>query len=1028
MNITAFALNNSRTVILSLILVVGAGLALFNVHARLEDPSITIRESTISTNFPGMSPERVERLITRPIEEQCRTMGELGDIWSTSKRGQSIIHVEIRDEVPAEELLATWKLLRNKIDDIAPTLPQGSIGPFVNDEFGDTAVATVALWSDGFSMAEMHETARFVRERLGTMEGIKKIDFYGIQDERIYLDIANAKLAKFGIGTRTIADTLRAQNVILPGGRIDIQGTEFIIETTGNFNQVAEIESLLIPIPGTEQTVPLQDLATIRQGYVDPPESPAYFNGRPSIVLSVILLPGINAVEFGERLTVRIKEIEGNLPLGYVFEYATYQPDLIVKAVNGAVVNVIQTLLIVLVVVMLFLGVRTGLIVGSFVPLVMLLGVVVMGLMGIELQRMSIASMIIALGMLVDNGIVIAEDIRTRMELGAPAREAALQAGNSLSVPLLTSTLTTVLAFTPMMLMIGSSGDYILSLGQVVTILLIGSWFLSMYFTPSCCTWFLKVKPATNANGKAGDDPYQGKFYRIYRKLLETALRKRALLLAIVLGTLVLSFYAFTFIPEVFFPAGDRNQYLAYLDFPAGTRIDKTAASVQEVSVWLQDKTINPEVTGTVTFVGNGGPRFFLSLAPDDPDPHTAFIIINTETSDQVPASVRRTRDYLLANHPNIRGRVKGMWLGSSEVGLLEIRVSGPESEILMDRAERIMAGLNAIPGTIDIKQDWNNPVTKLVVSVDQARARRAGLSSQEVADSLDAFIVGSTITDFRAGETVVPVVVRGLEKERTDLSFLSGLGVYSKSNRNNVPLSQIADIHAVGEVNQIHRHNQERTVTIAAKHSTMPATELFLALKPTLEGLELPAGHWWEIGGELEDSADAQKLLFAWFPPCFLLIIALLVWQFNSFRRAGIILFTIPLIMIGAVVGLIVMRADFGFMVILGLLSLMGTIINNGIVLIDKIEVNRSEGQTDYDAVIGAAISRFRPILMSMTTTVLGLLPLILSRDPLFYGLASVMAWGLAIGTVFTLGVVPLLYTLFFKVPIPRRAGAMEG
>ena len=1022
LNITAFALKNSRTVILTLVLIVGAGIVMFKNQPRLEDPFITIREAVIATGFPGMSPERIERLITRPIEEQCRTMGELDDIWSISKRGQSIVHVTVRDEVPAAELPATWKLLRNRIADVAPTLPQGTVGPVVNDEFGDTAVATVALWSDGFSMAEMHETARYVRERLGTMPGIKKIEFYGIQEERIYLDFANAKLAKFGIGARTISETLQAQNVILPGGRFDLEGTEFIIETTGNFNQISEIESLLIPIPGTEQTVPLQDLATVRQGYVDPPETPTYFNGRPAIVLSFVLLPGVNAVEFGERLSARLKELEQSLPLGYVFEYATYQPDLISKAVNGAVTNVIQTLVIVLVVVMLFLGMRTGLIVGSFVPLVMLFGVVIMGFMGIELQRMSIASMIIALGMLVDNGIVIAEDIRTRMELGAPAREAALQAGNSLSVPLLTSTLTTVLAFTPMMLMIGSSGDYILSLGQVVTILLLGSWFLSMYFTPSCCTWFLKVAPNAKGDKGEGDDPYQGKFYRIYRKLLEQALRSRTLVMAVVLGTLMLSFYAFTFIPEVFFPPGDRNQYLAYLDYPAGTRIDKTAASAQEISAWLQDKSINPEITDTVAYIGSGGPRFFLSLAPSDPDPHTAFIIINTETSDQVPKLVRRTRDYLLANHPDVRGRVKGMWLGASEEGLLEIRLSGPDPDVLLDRAERVMAGLQAIPGTIDIKQDWNNPVTKLVVTVDQARARRAGLSSQEVADSLDAFIDGSTVTDYRAGETVVPVVVRGLEKERKDIGSLPGLGIYSATTHNNVPLSQIANIHAEREINQIHRYNQERTVTIAAKHPTMPASELFLALQPTLQELELPADHWWEVGGELEDSAEAKQKLFFWFPPCFLLIIALLVWQFNSFRRAGIILFTIPLITIGAVVGLIVMRADFGFMVILGLLSLMGTIINNGIVLIDKIEVNRSGGQADYDAVVGAAISRFRPILMSMTTTVLGLLPLIISRDPLFYGLASVMAWGLAIGTVFTLGVVPMLYTLFFRVPIPRR------
>jgi multidrug efflux pump subunit AcrB len=645
--------------------------------------------------------------------------------------------------------------------------------------------------------------------------------------------------------------------------------------------------------------------------------------------------------------------------------------------------------------------------------------------MGIELQRISIASMIIALGMLVDNGIVVAEDIRTRMQLGASGKEAAKAAGDSLSLPLLTSTLTTVLAFAPMLLMIGQTGDYVLSLGQVVTILLLASWFLSMYLTTSSCSWFMKVEPVAASQEGAAADPYQGKFYRLYRGFLEATLRMRVVVVGATVGALALGLYGFTFIPKVFFPPGDRNQFLAYLDFPAGTRIDRTAAAVEEISAWLEDKSINPEITGTVAYVGNGGPRFFLSLAPDDPDPHTAFIIINTETDKQVPALVRRTRDYLLANQPSVRGRVKSMWLGASETGLLEYRLSGPDSAVLRAQAEQLMAALRAIPGTIDMRQDWNNLVFKLVAEVDQARARRAGLTSQEVADSLDAFIDGSTTTEYRAGDVVFPVVVRGVEQERKNLISVPGLGVYSSTGHNNVPLSQIANLYGMGEVNQIHRYNQERTITVSAKHQNVPAGEMYARLLPILNEMDFPPGHYWELGGELEDSAEAQAKLIYWFPACFLLIIALLIWQFNSFRRAGIILITIPLILIGAVIGMLVMRADFGFMVILGLLSLAGVIINNGIVLIDKIEVNRSEGKNDYDAVVSGAISRLRPIFMSVTTTVLGLLPLILSRDPLFYGLASVMAWGLAVGTVFTLILVPTLYTLFMRVQIPGRTAA---
>lgn len=1025
-SLTQFALNNSRVVIMTMVLIVFSGLYLYQDFPKLEDPSIIIREAVVIAQYPGMPPERVERLITRPIEEKIRTMGEVDDIEnSTSKFGESLIHVTIKDEVPAEQLPATWKLLRNKMNDLAPSLPMGTIGPMVNDEFGDTAVATIALWSDGFSMAEMYEAARHTRELLSTMEGIKKITLSGVQDERIYLNLSNARLAQLGINPQVLKTTLQEQNVILPSGKMDIEGSEITIESSGRFQSIDEIGAVLIPVPGTQRQIPLRDLATIEQGYVDPPVKPAYFNGHQAIVLSVFLLDQVNAVGFGERLTRKLNEIEQGMPWGYRFEYATYQPELIEQSVKGMVLNVIETVIIVLVVVVLFLGLRTGVIVGTFVPLVMLFGVVMMSFLDIEMQRMSLASMIIALGMLVDNGIVVAEDIRTRMEQGTERKEAVLQAGSTLMIPLLTSTLTTVLAFAPMLLMEGSTGDYTKSLGQVVTILLLGSWFFSMVVTTSSCNWFMKIEPPQVDSAGRSPDPYHGRFYKAYRMILQSALRHRLLVLVVVFAALGTALYGFRFVTQSFFPAGDRNQFLIYVDLPAGTRIEETDRTAQAVAAWLEDNAANPEITGTIAYVGDGGPRFFLSLNPDDPDPHLGFIIVNTESSEQVPELVMRTRAHLLDHFPNVRGRVKAMWLGSSETGLLEVRLSGPEIDVLQQQAQQLMAALRAVPGTIDIKQDWDNLTFKVQVDVDQARARRAGLNSLEVAQSLEAFVFGKTLSDYWAGDIEVPIVARGNEEERTSLAKLNSLGIYSREGNDNVPLSQIADIYGVGEYSRIKRYNQVRSIAVSAKNEVLSAGQLLAAIQPTLNTMEFPPNHFWALGAELEDSADAQASLAKWFPPCFLMIILLLVWQFNSFRRAGIILITIPLIFIGAVVGMLVMRADFGFMVILGLLSLAGTIINNGIVLIDRIETLRNSGSSPYDAVVGSAISRFRPILMSVTTTVLGLLPLMLSKDPLFYGMACVMAWGLAIGTVFTLGVVPVLYTLFFRIAPPKLTPA---
>ena len=1018
--ITGFALNNSRTVIMTILLVIGGGIYAFMVIPKLEDPFITIREAVVVAKYPGMSVKEVERLITRPIEEKIRSIGEIDKIKnSTSKRGECLIHVTVKDEVPAEQLPATWKLLRNRMDDVKPELPAGTIGPMVNDTFGDTSVATIALWSDGFTMAEMHETAREARERLNRMKGIKKVDLTGQQEERIYIEVSNSKITQLGIDPQEIGRSLRAQNILFPGGKINIDDVEVAIETQGRFESIEEIEKVLIAIPGTQAMIQLSDIATIRKAYVEPVHNPAYYNGHPAIVLSVFLLRGVDAVEFGERLKKEVREIEQSLPWGYALEFATFQPDLIKKSVKGMVINVIESVLIVLVVVILLLGFRTGLIVGSFIPLVMLFGLLMMFALGIDLERMSLATMIIALGMFVDNAIVVADDIKVNLAKGMSRKDAALKTGNSLSVPLLTSTLTTVFAFGPILLQLGMAGDYTASLGSVMIILLVGSWFFSMFSSTSMCYWFLKVKEGNSEDSEEENDPYQGKFYQLYRKILNFSLHNRLVVLAVTASIFAASIYAATFIPQAFFPHGDRNQYLIYLDLPAGTRIEETDRTVRELSAWLQDREINPEITGTIAYVGNGGPRFFLSLAPVDPDPFVGFLIVNTQTSKEVSELVERTSTYLRDNFPNVRGRVKSMWLGASESGLVDIRISGPDIEILQKLTEQVMTALREVPGTMQLKQDWNNRVFTVKADVDQSRALRAGVTSKDVAETLGFFVDGTTMTNYHEGNLEIPIVGRGLKVERNSPDSLRTLGIRSSSG-GSVPLSQATDVYATGELDRTVRYNQERTITVSVKNQVLKASEIFAALKPTLDEMSFPKNYYWHVGAELEDSGTAQSNLAKWLLPCFAGIIFLLVWQFNSIRRASIIILTIPLVIVGAVVGLLVMQADFGFMVILGLLALAGSIVNNGIVMIDKIEENRRDGQIPYDAIVNSAVSRFRPILLSVSTTMLGFTPLIINHDPLFFGMASIMFFGLGIGSMFTLNYVPVLYSIFFRVSPP--------
>ena len=593
------------------------------------------------------------------------------------------------------------------------------------------------------------------------------------------------------------------------------------------------------------------------------------------------------------------------------------------KAVDGALLNVYQTLIIVLVVVVAFLGVRTGLIVGSFVPMTMLLGLIIMRLVGVELERISIASAIIALGMLVDNGIVTAEEIRNRLEWGEERRDACLKAAKALSIPLLTSSLTTILAFIPIYLLTGDVGEYAYSLPVVIIILLLGSWFLSMYMTPFMCFWFMKVKPKPVAgSGSDSEAAYSGRIYVVYRSLLRGLLKLKYVVLLVTLVVLVGGGYAGSKLVREMFGHSDRNQFLIYLDLPAGYNIETTEAVVQRLTGWLSDEQENPDITGTIAYVGTGGPRFVLVLAPFDPDPHRAFIIATTETGEQVSAAAERVRRYITDSLPEVDGRVKIMWTTGPEPGFLEIRLYGPDALDLYGKGQEFTDRVRAMPGAIDIRNNWENPVIKARVVVDQAKARRVGISSQEIANSLQAHIDGIRATDYREGDQAIPVVLQSSAEERAAGSDFYDIRVYSPALERDVSLSQIAEFYGEWEYSRVARRNQERALTVEFKHEVLKAPELLAAVTPEIEALGLGEDYWWEVGGEIEKQGETLPKLFKWLPHCAFLMVLLLIWQFNSFRRPFIIFFTLPLAFVGAFVGLLVFRAPFDFFGILGLLS----------------------------------------------------------------------------------------------------------
>lgn len=1015
MNITALAFNYKKPVLLVVALLMLNGIFAYFTLPAQEDPTITIREAIVSTQFPGMAPDRVEQLITRKLEEEIRKIPEVKEIKSSSSTGLSTIHVKIYDRY--FNLDNIWQDLRNKVNNAQGKLPQGTLPSYVNDEFGDVSVITLALTADGFDMDEMYDIAQHIRDTLYGVEGTKKIEILGTKAERIYLEASNAKLAQLGISPLALISELQKQNIVQSGGRVDTGSRSFIIEPTGNFNSIPDIENTYITIPGTEDFIALKDIVTIKKGYIDPPDKLAYFNGKPAIFFANAMLPEYNILEFAPRFKTKIAEIEHTLPIGYQLDIATYQADQVEKTVKGVSINVLQTLAIVLVVVILFLGLRTGLIVGAIVPLVMLVTLAIMQYSGIKLERMSLATLIISLGLLVDNGIVIAEDFKRRLEQGIDRYKAMVQGCKELAVPLLSSSATTILFFLPLMLAEHVAGEYTRSISLVILITLLSSWVLALTVTPILSYYFIKVPKTTSS-----DSNEFGKltsYYAKYEQFLHWVLKHKALFMAAMFILFIGAGASMKFVAKQFFPNSDRTQVLVNIDLPRGTSSRETNRQMQEIFTWFNNKEQFDYIESFSGYVGFSGPRFVLSLNPEDPAENKGFIVLNVTPETDIASRVLELDTQIEARFPNVSARVRKMFLGPSDSSILKVQVKGPDKEVIYQKAQEVMAVLNAAPNSLNVRTDWENLITKISVKVDQHRAKRAGLTSSEIAQALESYFSGGVITNFRDQDEIIPIVLRAGENERNSLDRLRTLNIYSEKSGRAVPLFQVADFEPINQFSIIHHEDMFRTISIEARNTKLSAEDFKALVDEQIQLLkhDLPVNHTIEYDGVIKESKAGQKALSANMPMVLGFIIILLVAQFNSFRKAMVISLTIPLSFIGAVIGLLLMQAPFGFMVTLGLYSLAGIIINNAIVLIDRIAIEQAEGKSEYQAIIDACLTRLRPIAMTTITTMMGLLPLIIGKDPLFYGMACVIAFGLGVGTVLTLGVVPALYAGFYRV-----------
>ncbi|OFA05393.1 efflux RND transporter permease subunit [Duganella phyllosphaerae] len=1008
MNITRAALSSSRLTIVVALLLLVVGVFTFLDFPSQEEPSVTVREATVSVSFPGMPATQVADLLVKPLEEQLREIAGIKRIVSSARTGNAIIQLTAYNNV--RDLPALWLRVRAKAADASGALPQGTVGPFVDDDFGRVAAASIAITAPGFGISEMRGPLRAMRAQLYTVDGVERVTMHGLQEDRVYLSFNRARLAEAGVAPQAVIEQLQTQNIVEPGGLTAVAGLSMSLGTTGMLTSVASLRQVPIRVKGENgaRAVRLADLADVRLTPADPPDSAAIYQGQPAVVMAVSMAAGRSMEDFGKALRVGLDRAKAQLPVGFQLHIVTFQPDVVAREMSKMHHVMGETVVIVMAVVMLFLGWRTGLIVGAIVPLTILAALIAMRALGVELQTVSIAAIILALGLLVDNGIVIAEDIERRLMAGEDRAHACEEAGRTLAIPLLTSSLAIILAFSPFFFGQTSTNEYLKSLAIVLAVTLLGSWLLSITVTPLLCLHFAKVEPL-----HAGAEHYDTRFYRAYRSVITTLLEHKLLFIATMTVALAGAVTVLVSIPYDFLPRSDRLQFQIPVTLQPGVDSRVTLQRVRTLSTWLGDRQANPEVVDSIGYVADGGPRIVLGLAPTLPAPNIAYFTVSVKPGTDVDAVIDRVRRHTLASMPDVRAEPKRFSLGSTESGVVAYRVTGPDQAVLQRIAARIADRLRNLPGTMDIHDDWEARVPRYVIDVDQLKARRAGVASTDIAKALQLRYGGATITGIHDDGVTVPVVLRGDARER---GAPEDTMVYPADGAA-VPLGAVARVTTGSEPSVIIRRDLAPAVTITGRNPGMTASEIADTLADDIAGIKLDSGYKIRLGGELEDSAEVNQALLGFMPHALCAIMLLFVWQFNSLRKVVIVASSVPFVLIGAATALLITGYPFGFMATFGLLALAGIIVNNAVLLLERIDAELETGCTRREAVVAAAIKRFRPILMTKLTCIVGLVPLMLFAGPLWTGMAITMIGGLALGTLVTLGLIPVAYDLLFSL-----------
>jgi multidrug efflux pump subunit AcrB len=1027
-NLSRWAISHGGFTAFLIVLLIAAGTFSLSTIGQKEDPDFTFRVMVVQVLWPGATAQDMQEQVVDKIERKLQETPGLDFLRSYTRPGFANVFVNLKGAVRGEAVKDAFYQARKKIGDIRQSLPEGVIGPFFNDEFGDTYISLYALTGQGFSYPELKDFAKGARDLLLRIPGVAKVDLLGLQEERIFIEVSSSALAQRGLSALDIAAALGGQNAMDPAGRIETGDRSVRIEVAGGLTSVDDIRELRLS--AGRQTFRLGDIADVKRALEDPATAKSRYQGREAVLLGTTMAPGGNVTEVGADVEKALKSIEQTLPLGAELGRISDQAQVVSKSIHEFLEALAEAIAIVLAVSLLALGWRAGLVVALTIPLVLAATFFIMSLLGIDLHRISLGALIIALGLLVDDAMIAVEMMDRKLEEGHSKLDAATFAYSSTAFPMLTGTLITVAGFIPVGFAQSQAGEYVSALFWVTGIALLTSWWAAVYFTPWIGYRLLRARPHTPAPDRPGT--FDSRAYRSIRAIVSWCVRHRRTVVVVTVAAFAVSLASFAVIPKQFFPTSNRPEILVDLWLPEGTAFAETEREAKRLEQQLLgDPELAPDLASVTTFIGEGAPRFYLPLDQQLKNQNFAQLLLMSKSIAARERVLVRVRDRLATDFPKVRSKIDRLFNGPPVGWALQVRATGPDRAEVRRLADEIAELMRANPHLDVVHDDWLEPVPSLKLDIDQDRARALGVTSQQVRRSLQAMLSGFQIGEFRDGDETVKVMLREPSDTRNLLTALDNVYVKTAAGAA-VPLRQVATTKVVLEPGIQWRRDRLPSITVRGVvpdqvQSSDVASAVFAKLKPLRDAL--PAGYRIELQGAVEESAKSQASINEKMPAMLLVILFLLMVQLQHFGKTLLVLATGPLGLIGAAAALLMFQAPFGFVAILGVIALAGIIMRNSVILVDQIEQDMAAGHDGYRAVVESAVRRFRPITLTAAAAVLALIPL--AGEVFWAPMALAMMGGLIAATILTLTFLPALYALVFRIEVggrrPRNETRME-